>query len=126
MGRLDPARWAIALDSLVTARRVGSNVDRVLIVTGSFRSRPETIEQAIELSLEHVWRSRLEPGCLFHSVHRDVEDPLRLVFLERGVDAAALRAHFAVPASDEFVHKVAALADGEPELSIYDASAAVV
>jgi quinol monooxygenase YgiN len=111
---------------LVRARRVGSNVDGVLIVTGSFRSRPEAIEQAIELSLEHVWRSRLEPGCLLHSVHRDVEDPLRLVFVERWVEGEALRAHFALPASNEFVHKVAALADGEPELSIYEASAAVV
>ena len=43
----------------------------------------------------HVRRSRTEPGCLFHAVHRDVEEPLRLVFVERWVDprgaAGALR-----------------------------------
>ena len=43
---------------------------------------PETLPEVLRLSLEHVNRSRLEPGCLLHSVHRDVEDPNRVVFLE--------------------------------------------
>jgi quinol monooxygenase YgiN len=93
----------------------------MLIVTGSVRTRPDAIEQALALSLEHVHRSREEPGCLLHSVHRDVEDPLRLVFLEHWLDAASLRAHFAVPASGAFVTGLSALADGPTELAIYDA-----
>ena len=36
-------------------------------------------------------------------------------------DADALRTHFHAPASAAFVHEVAALADGSPELAIYDA-----
>ena len=93
----------------------------MLIVTGSVRARQDTVDRALELSLEHVHRSRQEPGCLSHSVHRDAEDPLRLVFLEQWTDADALRSHFSVPASAAFVHEVAALADESPELSIYDA-----
>ena len=93
----------------------------MLIVTGSFRARPDTIERALDLSLEHVYRSRQEPGCLLHSVHRDAEDPLRLVFLEHWTDSDALRTHFGVPASVTFLHEITALADGSPELSIYDA-----
>jgi quinol monooxygenase YgiN len=93
----------------------------VLIVTGSIRARADTIERVLALSLEHVQRSRQEPGCLFHSVHHDAEDPLRLVFLEQWVDADALRAHFQVAASCVFVNEVAALADGSPEMAIYDA-----
>jgi quinol monooxygenase YgiN len=93
----------------------------MLIVTGSVRTRPDAIERAIAVSLEHVQRSRQEPGCLLHSVHRDVEDPLRLVFLEHWHDAAALRAHFEVPASGAFVTELSALADGSPEMAIYDA-----
>jgi quinol monooxygenase YgiN len=93
----------------------------MIIVTGSFRARPDTIERALVLSLEHVHRSRQEPGCLLHSVHRDVEDPLRLVFLEHWTDADALRTHFGVSASAAFVHEVTALADESPELSVYDA-----
>jgi quinol monooxygenase YgiN len=87
----------------------------MLIVTGSVRARQHTIERAFELSLEYVHR------CLLHSVLRDAEDPLRLVFLEYWADTDALQAHFSVPASAAFVHEVAALADESPEMSIYDA-----
>ena len=94
----------------------------MLIVTGSITAGPDTIDRVLELSLEHVRRSRGEPGCLLHSVHRDVENPLRLVFLEHWSDAGALRAHFEVPASIDFVTEASALADGPAELSIYEAS----
>ena len=93
----------------------------MIIVTGSVRVRADSIDRALELSLDHVHRSRREPGCLLHSVHRDMEDPLRLVFLEHWSDADALRAHFAVPESGAFVREVAALGDTPPEMAIYDA-----
>jgi len=93
----------------------------VLIVTGSIEARPEAIDQVLELSLEHVRRSRTEPGCLLHSVHRDVENPFRLVFLEHWADVDALRTHFRVPASGTFVTQAGALAATPPEMAIYDA-----
>jgi quinol monooxygenase YgiN len=96
----------------------------VLIVTGSIEARPDTIDHVLELSLQHVRRSRSEPGCLLHSVHRDVEEPLRLVFLEHWADADALRAHFRVPGSGAFVTEVAALAAKPPDIAIYDAERA--
>lgn len=98
----------------------------MLIVLGSIRALPDTIEQLISLSLEHVERSRAEPGCQMHSVHRDVEDPLRLVFVEHWDDAEALRAHFARPESAAFVREAVALADGAPELSVFEAQPAAV
>lgn len=98
----------------------------MLIVTGSVHARPENIERALALSLEHVRRSRREAGCLLHSVHRDVEDPLRIVFFEQWGDADVLRAHFELPASIAFVQAVAALADGSPELAVFDARPAVL
>jgi len=90
----------------------------MLIVTGSVRARPERIARLLELSIEHVHRSRLEPGCLVHSVHRDAEDESRLVFLDHWTDADALRAHLAVPASIDFVREAAALSMTAPEMSI--------
>jgi quinol monooxygenase YgiN len=96
----------------------------VLIVTGSVRARPDSIDQILAISLEHVRRSRQEPGCLLHSVHHDAEDPLRLVFLEHWADADALRAHFRVPASGAFVTEVSALAASPPEMAVYDAQPA--
>src|SRR3954453_4676996 len=94
----------------------------MLIVTGSVRVRPDAIERALAISLEHVQRSRAEPGCLLHSVHRDVEDPLRFVFIEHWESVEALRTHFAVPASNAFVRAAAELADGPPTLAVYEAA----
>ena len=96
----------------------------MIIVTGSVQGRPDTIDDLLAVSLTHVHRSREEPGCLLHSVHFDAEDPLRLVFLEQWADADALRAHFAVPASREFVNALSALAAAPPEMHIYDAERA--
>jgi quinol monooxygenase YgiN len=96
----------------------------MIIVTGSVQGRPDTINALLALSLTHVHRSRTEPGCLLHSVHFDAEDPLRLVFLEHWADADALRAHFAVPASREFVNELAALTVAAPEMHIYEAERA--
>ena len=93
----------------------------MIIVTGSVKARPEVREEALRLSLEHVHRSRLEPGCLLHSVHYDVEDSNRLVFLENWADREALTAHFLVPASGAFAAAVGDLAVEPPSLEIYDA-----
>lgn len=93
----------------------------MIIVTGSVRAREDTFDDVIARSLEHVHRSRQEPGCLLHSVHRDVEDPSRLVFIEHWQDRAALDAHFAVPESIAFATAVSALAAERPTLEISEA-----
>jgi quinol monooxygenase YgiN len=96
----------------------------MVIVTGSIEARPDAIDRVLELGLAHVQRSRLEPGCLLHSIHRDVENDLRVVFIEHWEDAGALEAHFRVPASGEFVREAAALARCPPEMSIFEAEVA--
>jgi quinol monooxygenase YgiN len=93
----------------------------VIIVTGSVKARPGALDDVVRHSLEHVRRSRLEPGCLLHSVHHDVEDPDRLVFVEHWADRDALRAHFAVPESGAFVQALSELAAEAPTLEIYEA-----
>ncbi|MCK1392352.1 putative quinol monooxygenase [Bradyrhizobium sp. 1] len=94
----------------------------MIVVTGSVTTRPETFEEARRLSLEHVHRSRQEPGCISHAVHVDCENPLRLVFFEQWADRAALAAHFAVSASGALVRNLRALATGPTTLDLYDAS----
>lgn len=96
----------------------------MIIVTGSVLARPDSLDGVLAVSLAHVRRSRTEPGCLMHSVHQDVEEPLRVVFLEHWQDADALRAHFAVPASSEFVTKVTELAAEPATIEIYEAERA--
>jgi quinol monooxygenase YgiN len=93
----------------------------MIVVTGSVTARPETFDEVRRLSQEHVARSRTEPGCISHAVHIDCENPLRLVFIEQWADRASLSAHFAVPASRNFVRALHPLADGAPDIQLYDA-----
>ena len=94
----------------------------MVIFTGVVQARLDTLEELRRLSLEHVARSRAEPGCLEHGVAVDSNDGLRLVFFERWLDRESLLAHFRVPASREFAKKVAQLAARPPELTTYEAS----
>ena len=94
----------------------------MIVVTGSVTARPDSFDEARKLSLEHVHRSRGEPGCISHAVHVDGENPIRLVFFEQWADRAALLAHFAVPASREFVQSLQALAEGATTIELYEAT----
>ena len=94
----------------------------MIIVTGSVTAREDSLDNIRRLSLEHVHRSRGEPGCISHAVHADCENPLRLVFIEQWADRAALLAHFAVPASRDFVRALQPLAAAATTIEIYDAA----
>jgi quinol monooxygenase YgiN len=94
----------------------------MIVVTGSVTAREDSLDEVRRLSLAHVHRSRLEPGCISHAVHVDCENPLRLVFIEQWADRAALLAHFAVPASRDFVRALQPLAAGATTIELYDAT----
>jgi quinol monooxygenase YgiN len=96
--------------------------DGMILVTGSVTARQDSLAAVRQLSLEHVHRSRTEPGCISHAVQIDCENPLRLVFIEQWADRAALSAHFAVPASRDFVRALQPLAAASPTIEIYDAT----
>ena len=95
---------------------------KMIVVTGSVTARKDTFDEVRRLSLEHVHRSRTEPGCISHAVHVDCEDPLKLVFFEQWADRAALLTHFAVPASRGFVKQLQSLAASATTIEIYDAT----
>ena len=79
----------------------------MIIITGSVIATPDSFERILELSLEHVERSRKEPGCVSHDVYVDCQNPMRLFFFERWESDAAIKAHFQVPESREFVRALA-------------------
>ena len=93
------------------------------IVTGRVRAKPDTLDELLLISVEHVKRSRNEPGCLFHSIHQDAEDPLNLFFYEEWESDDALQRHFGVAEVLAFVTKVRELAAKAPTMDIYEASA---
>jgi quinol monooxygenase YgiN len=96
-------------------------VDTMIVVTGSVTAKQDCFEEVRRLSLEHVRRSRGEPGCISHAVHVDCENPMRLVFVEQWADRAALLTHFAVPDSRHFVRALQPLA-AATTIEIYDAT----
>lgn len=93
----------------------------MIIVLGSVRTDAGN-RAAIEAeSIAHCTRSRAEPGCIAHNCHFDAEDPDRLVFIEKWVDAEALRTHFTVPDSHHFVAALRKLAKEPPVIEIFSA-----
>ena len=94
----------------------------MIIVLGSVVAREGRVNEALSLSQEHVARSKAEPGCIAHAVHQDTENPLHLSFVEQWASQAALWEHFKVPASRTFAKALAALAQEEPSMTIYEAS----
>ncbi len=93
----------------------------MIIVIGSIIAKPEHRDEALRLSLEHVQRSRKEPGCVDHNVSVDCENDMRLVFVEYWEDMPALMKHFALDASQEFVAALSACVSAKPEMKIFDA-----
>jgi quinol monooxygenase YgiN len=93
----------------------------MILVTGTLQARADSIDSLRALAIEHVVRSRAEPGCIEHGVAVDANDSLRLVFFERWADRAALDAHFKVSASRAFVAQATGLAAQPPQISVYEA-----
>jgi quinol monooxygenase YgiN len=93
----------------------------MLIVTGSVTAREDSFAELRAQALDHVRRSRKEPGCLSHAVHVDCENPLRLVFIEEWESREALLAHFAVPESRAFVTLARALVTEASPIGFFEA-----
>lgn len=92
----------------------------MIIVTGSVTAKPETFAELRQASLDHVHRSRTEDGCLLHSVHIDVENPLRLFFYKHWRDMASLKAHGKAAGSLAFLAQIGALAASSEAIQIHE------
>jgi quinol monooxygenase YgiN len=93
----------------------------MIIITGHVVVKPEHRDEAMKLGIEHSQRSRAEPGCLAHSCHIDAEAPDRIVFVEEWADLDAVKAHFAVPASGEFVRALSQMGQSAPVMRLFKA-----
>lgn len=93
----------------------------MIIVTGSVTAKPETFAELLQACLDHVRRSRNEDGCMLHSVHTDVENPLRLFFYEQWRDMASLQVHGKAAGSLSFLGQVRTLAASSENIAIYEA-----
>ena len=92
----------------------------MIIVLGSVLVKDGRIDEALEISQQHVERSRNEPGCIAHGVYLDSENSQRLVFVEKWSYQASLSQHFKESKSIEFVKNLEDFVSQAPEMSIYD------
>lgn len=95
--------------------------ETITIVTGAVVARPDALPALLAASLDHVRRSRLEPGCLSHNVSIDAEDALRLTFLERWSDLPSLALHLGQPGSAAFLAAVRSFAEKSDGMQVYTA-----
>lgn len=93
----------------------------MIIVTGNVLVKTEYLNEAITLCQQHVARSLSEPGCLSHAFYAAPDNPHSLFFFEEWSDNDAIQAHFAVPASQQFVATLTQLCAQPPQLSMYSA-----
>lgn len=100
--------------------------ETIVVVTGALIARPEGLSALLEASLEHVRRSRTEPGCLSHAVSIDAEDSLRLTFLERWADLPSLALHLQQAGSMSFLAAVRSFAATSEGMEVYIAQPANV
>lgn len=91
----------------------------MIVVTGHVLTNAENRAVIEAEGVAHCRRSGAEPGCIAYNCHYDVEEPDRLVFVEKWVDAAALIAHFVLPESAAFVRSITALPSEPPQMQIY-------
>lgn len=93
----------------------------MIIITGNVQLDPARCREAARLGCEHAERSRLEPGCISHDCYLAADGTDRIHFFERWTDTHAVRAHFALPASKEFVRRLVQCAIAPPDIAIYSA-----
>lgn len=93
----------------------------MIIVLGSVVARPGREQAVRDVSLAHVRRSQIEPGCLAHNVSVDCENPARFVFVEHWQDMPALMTHFARDESQSFVRDLQPLLSETPIMKIFRA-----
>lgn len=80
-----------------------------VIVVGSFTAVPGREAEAEEAFRALVEPTHGEDGCILYALHRGVDDPRRLAFIERWASREALAAHLASP-------HIAAVLERAPEL----------
>lgn len=95
----------------------------MIIITGQVELKEECREQAVKLAQEHSQRSRSEDGCISHNCYLNAEQGNQLHFFEKWRDMAAVKTHFAVPESSQFVQEISALAVTSPQIEIFEAGA---
>lgn len=91
-----------------------------VVVVGSFTARPGKERDAEEALTALVEPTHGEEGCILYALHRGVDDPERLAFIERWASREALDAHLNSPHVKEVLARAEDLFGDSGEILIYE------
>jgi quinol monooxygenase YgiN len=69
----------------------------MIVVTALIQLRPDAVDTALPALETAIAATHEEPGCIGYALHRDLEDPARLVIVEKWGSAEALEEHGRTP-----------------------------
>ena len=93
----------------------------MIVIVGHARVKPEAREDAIAAATKMQGLSSAEPGCQEYGFWFAVDDPDRMLLLERWDDASALETHLSQPHTAEFGAALGGFVAEPPELLRYSA-----
>jgi quinol monooxygenase YgiN len=94
-----------------------------IVVVGSFTAKPGREAEAIAAFEALLEPTHGEEGCILYALHRGVDDPARLAFIERWSSREALDAHLASPHVSAVLDRADELFGEGGEVVVYEAVA---
>ena len=91
-----------------------------IVVVGSFKAQPGKEDEAVEAFKALVGPTHAEDGCILYALHRGVDDPRRLAFVERWSSREQLDAHLASPHIAALLERADELLAEPADIVVYD------
>ena len=92
-----------------------------IVVVGSFTARPGKEAEGLEAFEALVEPTHGEQGCILYALHRGVDDPAQLAFIERWESREALDAHLESPHIKAVLERVEELFGDSGSITVYEA-----
>jgi quinol monooxygenase YgiN len=94
----------------------------MVVLTGCFTARPDSLPTLLELCHSMYPPSRSEAGCLSYNLWTNSSNGTKFMFFEEWKDREALKTHFQTPHFTRFMSIFPSMIEGEPVIRIYEAS----
>jgi len=91
-----------------------------VVVVGSFSARPGKEAEAVEAFKALVEPTHGEEGCILYALHRGVDDPRRLAFIERWTSRELLDAHLQSAHVQEALERVEEIFGDSADIVVYE------
>jgi quinol monooxygenase YgiN len=92
-----------------------------VMVLATFVTHPGQEEEAQRFLAELLAPTHAEPGCLLYAVHRGLDDPLRMAFVERWSSRELLEQHIASVHIQDALKAVGDYFASGPDIVFYEA-----